>query len=141
LKLKRGIKLGILDRFRKQKKEEAIEEVKEIITNLEKLCGDDKEVYESLVNTMFLDPRKIDTSMEEAAKKAEDFEKAKDFMRAMIWYETAGGLAIWKGDVKKVVEFFSKCEKISPNIRYSILKNPEKATAKAKEYYQKYPKE
>jgi hypothetical protein len=56
-------------------------------------------------------------------------------------YELAGKLAIWKGDVEKVREFFSQCQKISPNVKYPILKNPEKAIAKAKEYYEKYLKE
>jgi len=135
------IKLKILDKLLRKKKEEKIEEVKEIITDLEKLCGDDKEVYEALFNTMYLDPRKIGTSMEEAEKKAKEFEKSGDLVRARIQYQIAGGLAIYEGNVKKVVNFFSECQKISPNTSYSILKNPEKAVAKAQEYYQKYLKE
>ncbi|MBX5327784.1 MAG: hypothetical protein QHH18_02515 [Candidatus Bathyarchaeota archaeon] len=47
-------------------------------------------------------------------------------------------MAIYEGDVKRVVEFFSAAEKLSPNARYTILKNPEKAVAKAQEYYKKY---
>jgi hypothetical protein len=132
--------LGILDRFRK-KKEEKIEEAKETTTDLEKLCGDDKEVYEALFNTMLLDPRKIGISMKEAEKKAKESEKSGDLIKARVNYEIAGGLAIYEGNVKKVVELFSQCEKISPNTKYPILKNPEKAIAKSQEYYKKYPKE
>ena len=76
--------------------------------------------------------------MEEAEEKAKDFEKSGDAIRARMWYQTAGGLAIYEGNVKKVVNFFSECQKISPNTSYSILKNPEKAIAKAQEYYEKY---
>jgi hypothetical protein len=127
--------------IRKKKKEGrkvATGEVKKI--ELEEICGDDKEVYEALVDTMFLDPRKVGTSMEEAAKKAKDFEKSGDLIRARMNYHTAGGLAIYEGNVKKVVEYFSQCQKISPNISYPILKNPEKAVAKAQEFYKKYLK-
>ena len=134
--------LGLLDRFRKKKKEEKNTDIEhtKIITELEQLCGDDKETYEALFHTMFLDPRKVGTSMKEAADNAKKFEKAKDFVRARTWYEVAGGLAIYEGNVKKVVEFFSECEKLSPDIKYPILKNPEKAVEKAQEYYKKYLK-
>ena len=134
--------LGLLDRFRKKKKEEnAINiETKKTITELEQLCGNDKETYEALHHTMFLDPPKTGTSMKEAAENAKKFEKAKDFVKARTWYEIAGGLAIYEGNVKKVVEFFTECEEISPDITYTILKNPEKAVEKAQEYYKKYLK-
>ena len=130
--------LGLLDRFRKKKKIDV--ETAKIISELEQLCGDDKETYEALLNTMFLDPRKVGTSMKEAAENAKKFEKAKDFVKARMWYEIAGGLAIYEGNVKKVVEFFSEIEKISPDTKYTILKNPEKAVAKAQEYYKQYLK-
>jgi hypothetical protein len=132
--------LGLLDRFRKKKKEEINIETAKTITELEQLCGDDKETYEALFNTMFLDPRKVETSMKEAAENAKKSEKEKDFVKARTWYEIAGGLAIYEGNVKKVVEFFSEIEKISPDTKYPILKNPEKAIEKAQEYYKKYLK-
>ena len=128
--------MGLLDRFRKKKKTDV--ETTKTISKLEQLCGDDKETYEALLNTMFLDPRKVGTSMKEAADNAKKFEKAKDFVKARMWYEIAGGLAIYEGNVKKVVEFFSEIEKISPDTKYTILKNPEKAVAKAQEYYKQY---
>jgi len=130
--------LGLLDRFRKKKKTNIETTKTKIISELEQLCGDDKETYEALFHTMFLDPRKVGTSMKEAADNAKKFEKAKDFVRARTWYEIAGGLAIYEGNVKKVVEFFSEIEKISPDTKYTILKNPEKAVAKAQEYYKQY---
>ncbi|MGQ9531034.1 MAG: hypothetical protein ACUVQW_04255 [Candidatus Bathycorpusculaceae bacterium] len=131
--------MGILDRFRKKKEEKKTETAK-TITELEEICGDDKETYEALHTTMFLDPRKITTSMKEAAENAKKFEKEKDFVKAKTWYQIAGGLAIYEGNVKKVVEYFSECEKIS-NTKYAILKNPERAVAKAQEYYKKHLKD
>ena len=131
--------MGLLDIFRRKKKEEATTTTEtRQVTELEKLCGDDKETYEALYYVMFLDPRKISVSMEEAVDNAKKFEKEKDLTRARLWYQIAGGLAIYEGDVKKVVEYFSKCEKLSLGARYPILKNPEKALAVAQEYYRKF---
>lgn len=137
-----GLILGILDRFRRKKKEEKTSsEPTKTVSELEQFLGDDRETYEALSNTMYLDPRKIDVSMEEAAENAKKAEKAKDFIEARTWYEIAGGLAIYKGDVKKAVEFFSACEKILADKKYAILKDPEKAVAKAQEYYKQYLKD
>ena len=133
--------MGFLDRFKK-KEEKPLEGVKSTksLTELEQLVEGDKEVYEALMSSMFLDPTKIDVSMKDAVKNARKFEKAKDYVRAKVWYEVAGGLAIYEGDTEKVKEFFGKCEKISPETEYLILKNPEKAVAKAQEYYKKHLK-
>jgi hypothetical protein len=133
--------MGLLDIFRRKKREEEkMTEPQKIITELEQICGDDKETYEALVDTMFLDPPKIGISMKEAAEKAKDFLRSKDLIKARLWFKIAGGLAIYEGNVKKVIEYFSECQKISPNEQYPILRNPEKAVAKAQEYYQKYLK-
>lgn len=135
--------MGLLDIFRRKKKEkktlENVESAKSL-TELEQLCEGDREVYEALANTMFLDPRKIGVSIKDAVDNAKKFEKAKDIIRARVWYEIAGGLAIYEGDVKKVKQYFSECEKISPERKYLILRKPEKAVTKAQEYYGKYVK-
>jgi hypothetical protein len=142
IKTRRVFNLGLLDRFRRKEKEQEIQvESEKSLTELEGFCGRDQETYEALSNAMFLDPRKIDVSMSAAAKEAKKLEKAKDFVRARVWYEIAGGLAIYEGDVKKVIEYFGKSEKISPEIKYPILKNPKSAVAKAQEYYKKYLKD
>ena len=133
--------MGLLDRFRRKKREQKIQvKSEESLTELEQICGPDQEIYEALSNVMFLDPRKIDVSMSTAIKEAKKLEKAKDFLRARMWYEMAGGLAIYEGNAKKVIEYFSKSEKISPDTKYPILKDPKKAVAKAQEYYKKYLK-
>lgn len=136
----RRLDLGLLDRFRKKKDEKIHIETPKMVTEFEQFCAEDKETYEALVNAMFLDPRKIGTSMKDAVETARKFEDAGDFVRAKIFFEIAGGLAIYEGNTKKVVEYFSKCEKLSPNTKYLILRNPEKALAKAQEYYKKYLK-
>jgi len=130
--------MGLRDRFRRKKEDE--KGIKEQMTELQQLCGDDKETYEGLVNTMFLNPSKIDTTMEDAAENAKKSEKAKDLVKARTQYEVAGGLALYKGDVDKVVEYYSQCQRISPDKEYQILKNPEKAVAIAQEYYKNHPK-
>lgn len=133
--------MNFLKKIGRKKKEGALssEEVKKIVTDLESICGDDKEIYEALLNIILLDPRKIGKSIREATREAEKFEELGDMTRAKIWYEIAGGLAIYDGNVEKVKEIFSKCEKLF-NRKYPILKIPERAVAKAQEYYQKYLK-
>lgn len=134
--------LGVLDRFRGKKAEEKIEKktekMEETSTELEELLGDDQDAYTALSNTMFLNPGKVGVSMSEAAKKAKKFEKDEDLIRARIWYEIAGGLAIYEGDVQKVKEYFRKSQEISPEMEYAILKTTEAAVAKAREYYKKH---
>ncbi len=131
--------MGLLDRLRRKKQGQK-DVLKEgaVITDLEKLCADDKESYEALHGIMFLDPRKIETPLANVVKTAEEFEKQGDILKAKISYEIAGGLAIYKGDAAKVKEYFGKCQKLSPNSVYPILRNTEKAVKKAQEYYQKY---
>ncbi len=134
--------MGILDIFRREKEKEAeMVEEEEEMSGLEEICIDDKEVYQALRGVMFLDPRKIDTPMKEAVEKAKDFEKEEDNLRATTWYEIAGGLALYEGDVKKVKKYFGKCVELSPDREYPILGVPERAVNKAQEYYQRYLKE
>jgi len=132
--------MGLLDIFKRKKREEEKKKTGKTMTELEQICGDDKEAYEALIDTMFLDPTKIGITMKNAAEKAKKFLKDKDLIKAKWWFRVAGGLAIYEGDAKRVVEYFSECQKISSDEKYLILKNPERAVAKAQEYYQKYLK-
>jgi hypothetical protein len=105
-------------------------------TTLAQICGSDLETYHALAY-MFLDPRKIDVSTKQAADKAKKAEKEKDFPSAQMWYEVAGGLAIYEGDTKEVVEYFGGAERVTGE-KYLIVNNPDKAVAKAQEYYKQY---
>ncbi len=127
--------MGLFSRLRGKK--ETKTEVR-IITDLERLCGDDKETYEALHNIIILNPKKIGVSMKTASENAKKAEKDKDNTKARMWYRIAGGLAIYEGNAKKAAEFFTECERITPTEKFPFLKNPEKAVAKAQEYYQKY---
>ncbi len=132
----------MIDRFKRKK----VEERKEVqgersITEFEEFLSRDEKTYRALYSVMFLDPRRINVSMSEALKKAERFEKGKEPEKARIWCEIAGGLAIYEGDLEKTKECFKKCTEISPEKEYSILEDPEKAVAKAQEYYKKYLKD
>ena len=106
------------------------------LTTLEQVCGSDKETYQAL-SYMFLDPRKIDVSTKQAVDNAKKAEKEKDITSARMWYEVAGGLAIYEGDTKKVVEYYGGAEMVTGE-KYLIVNNPDKAVAKAQEYYKQY---
>ena len=106
------------------------------LTTLEQICGSDKETYQAL-SYMFLDPRKIDVSTKEAADNAKKAEKEKDLTSARTWYEVAGGLAIYEGDTKRVAEYYGGAERVTGE-KYLIVNNPDKAVAKAQEYYKQY---
>ena len=130
--------MGVFDGLFKRKKE-AEEKVKEEaeLTELEKLCVDDPETFEALKNTMFLDPRKVGVSMEDALAKAKKMEEMGDNLKAAIWYRVAGGLAIYKGDVSEVTECFSKYAKLTGR-ELKILEIPGKAVEKAQENYKRF---
>jgi hypothetical protein len=125
---------------RHDKKDEKPADVVTRVSELEQICEGDRETYEALLQTMFLDPRKIDAPIKEATDNAKKFEKEKHPTRARIWYDIAGGLAIYQGNTKKVAEYFGESQRISKT-QYPILKNPEKAVTKAQEYYKKYLKD
>lgn len=126
------------------KKEESVvvkqsETIKE--TDLDRVCADDKDVCKALWHTMFLNPRKISSTLMDAEKKAISFEKKRNIEKARIWYHIAGGLALWEGDSMKVKRYFSKCAELAPEMNYEPIVNmPKRAVEKAKEYYESYLK-
>lgn len=125
--------------FRKKEVKKQVETT-QLMSEFEQFCGSDKEIYEALYHTMFLDPRKVDTSLKDAIESAKRFEKEGNITRARIWYDIAGGLAIYGGNPKKVVELFTESERLS-GVKYPILKTAEKAVAKAQEYYKEHLKD
>lgn len=130
--------MGIRGKFGRKEEKTHVEAVARL-DELRQICGNDDTTYEALYQVMFLDPRKIQFSMEDAAQNAEKLEKEKSPSRARVWYDIAGGLALYEGNTRKVVEYFGEAEKIS-GLKYPIVKNAEKAVAKAHEYYEKYLK-
>ncbi|MFP3985707.1 MAG: hypothetical protein ACLFU9_07080 [Candidatus Bathyarchaeia archaeon] len=138
-----GILKKLFWKEKKKEEEKPQEQAEKVdVTNLEKISSDDPEVFSALQHTMFLDPRQITSTLEEASKKAAELEKEGDNDRARIWYHIAGGLALWKGDAAKVKRYFGKCAKLAPEMDYELItKVPDKAVAKAQEYYEKFLKE
>lgn len=108
-----------------------------MLSELQQLVGDDEETYEALSATMFLNPKNIEFSLKEALENAKKAKDDGDKSKAGMWYAVAGGLSIYEGNVKKVVEYYSEAEKIMGK-HYMILRKPEKAVAIAQEYYKKF---
>ena len=125
-----------MQRFRRKGDKKSDVKREDKVSELEQFAGNDRETYEALCSTMFLDPRKVESSLKQAADSAKKSEKAGDMVRAGMWYEVAGGLAIYEGNVKKVVEHYTDAARVTGR-QYLILKNPEKAVAVAQEYYKK----
>ena len=125
--------------FKKSIKEKKEEQLIQKKTDLEEICGDDREIYEALKDTIFLDPKKVGITMEEAEQRAKESEEAGDSIKTRINYQIALGLAIWEGNVKEVIKFAKELRKFS-GAEHPILKNPEKAVEKAQQYYRKYQK-
>jgi len=124
--------------FKKKKKvQKPVSQQTARMSDLQELVGIDKETYDALASTMFLNPKNIDSSMKQATEIAKKADADGDRAKAGMWYHVAGGLAIYEGDVKKVVECFGIAEKLTGR-HYRILQNPEKAVAAAQEYYKKF---
>ncbi len=121
----------------KTKTENPVVQKAEMLSELQQLVGDDEETYEALSATMFLNPKNIEFSLKEALENAKKSKDDGDKSKAGMWYAVAGGLSIYEGNVKKVVEYYSEAEKIMGK-HYKILKKPEKAVAVAQEYYKKF---
>jgi hypothetical protein len=132
--------MGIMDRLRKKETNVQAQSSVKMLSELEQICGDDKETYMALYHTMFLDPRKIHYTIKDAVDNAKKYEKERNMGRARIWYDIAGGIALYEGNPKKVAELFGEAEKLS-GLEYPIVNRSEKAVAAAQEYYRKTLKE
>jgi len=130
--------MNILGRSKKKggKKEE--EKVKAVVRQpslLKVLCGEDKELYNALSYALLINsPEWI--LIEEVLEKASKKEEAGDLDGAGLEYRTAGQHSLFTGDVEGVKKYFGKAQELTGK-EYLILKMPERAVSKAKEYYQK----
>ncbi len=88
---------------------------------------------------LFLDPKKITTSLEEALRQATELESSGSKLRAETWYRIAGGIALYKGDPDGVRKYFEKASSIAGDSRpeYStIAKRSQEAVEVARKYYE-----
>ncbi len=108
-------------------------------SRLQELTGPDDEFYRAMSRLMFLDPKKITTSLEGAVKQAQDYESAGNMTRAELWYRIAGGISLYRGDIEGVRKFFQKASIISGNSRpeyNTVAKQSERAVETARKYYE-----
>lgn len=117
------------------------------LTELEKLCGSDKELYLTLERTLiFRVPPSplIDLEIKNAVAKAEVFEKDGDKISARVFYKQAGDLAIYKGDLAEVQKYYTKCLEVDPEwlgksmLEFFFGPKAEKAMKTAEKYYSKF---
>lgn len=121
---------------KEEKKEEKKVEVVRQPSELEILCGDDKEVYLALRDTLLLKPPSEKFSIEGALEEASQKEKGGDLFGAGLCFLTAGQISLFNGNVEGVKKFFSRCQELTGK-KYLILTVPEKAVEVAQAYYQK----
>ncbi len=145
----------------KKEKEEKVETVKESSkpSELQVICGDDRETYQALERTLLLDilshPSR-EYSIEETLKRAKAKEEAaitegektkrEDLLySAGLDWHLAGQIALFNaalfnGDIENVKEFFGKAKELTGK-PYPILAILERAIEKARDFYQKKKEE
>jgi poly-D-alanine transfer protein DltD len=112
-------------------------------TVLEKLCGNDRELFNALSRTIMLNPEAtVKEGMESYNEKAHEHEKAGNNMRARIAYQVAGEIALYEGKISEVQKFFKKAAEADPNyvqvkvFEYLAKKgNTERAIAVSHQFY------
>ena len=105
------------------------------------LCGNDIDLTEALSRTLFLNPGRIEASIEELEEQALELDKKGDILRARINYETAGRLALAKSDIESVRRCFSRSADLETNehlikIFRILASEAVEAVEAAKKYYQ-----
>ncbi len=110
-----------------------------MLTRLQEITGNDGDMYRSLSRLLFLDPKKITTSLEEAVSQATSFESTGNKTRAEVWYRIAGGIALYRGDAEAVRKFFEKASLISADAKpeyKTVASRSQEAVSIARKYYE-----
>jgi hypothetical protein len=110
-----------------------------VLSRLQEITGNDIEMYRSMSRLLFMDPKKITTSLEEAVSQATTFEAAGSKTRAEVWYRIAGGIALYRGDAEGVRKFFEKAASISGNSKpeyTTAASRSQEAVSIARKYYE-----
>jgi hypothetical protein len=134
------LKLG----FRKPKqKDPALEMSGESVAanRLKDLCEGDADLYGALSRLMFLDPKKITTSIEQAVSDGQAFEKQGDKLRAEVNYRIAGGIALSRGDPAGVRTYFEKAASMASDSKQEyqvLLKRSDQAVNIARRFYEEF---
>jgi len=88
-----------------------------VLSKLQEITVGDDDMYRSLSRLLFLDPKKIITSLEDAVSQATAFDSTGNRTRAEVWYRIAGGIALYRGDQDGVRKFFEKASSIAGDRR------------------------
>ncbi len=112
-----------------------------MVTRLRELCGGDGDLYAAMSRLMFLDPKKIMTSLERVLSDAQGYEAQGNKLRAEVAYRIAGGISLYKGDLDGVNKYFAKAASFAgdshPEYNY-LIKRSSDAVAIARKYYDEF---
>ncbi len=110
-----------------------------VLSKLQEITAGDDEMYRSLSRLLFLDPKKITTSLEDAISQATTFDSTGNRTRAEVWYRIAGGIALYRGDPESVRKFFEKASSIAGDRRpeyKTIATRSQDAVNLARKFYE-----
>jgi hypothetical protein len=110
-----------------------------VLSKLQEITAGDDEMYRSLSRLLFLDPKKITTSLEDAISQATTFDSAGNRTRAEVWYRIAGGIALYRGDPESVRKFFEKASSIAGDRRpeyKTVASRSQDAVNLARKFYE-----
>jgi hypothetical protein len=128
---------GLLGK-KKPQTQEAMNPEPVALSRLQEITGSDEDMYRSMSRLLFMDPKKVITSSEEAVSQAANFEATGDKIRAEVWYRIAGGIALYRGDAEAVRKFFEKAAAISGGSKpeyKTIASRAQEAVSIAAKYY------
>jgi hypothetical protein len=112
-----------------------------LATRLRELSGGDGELYTAMSRLMFLDPKKIMTSLERVLSDAQEYEAQGNRLRAEVAYRIAGGISLYRGDLDGVKKYFAKAASFAgdshPEYNF-IVKRSSEAVAIARKYYEEF---
>jgi hypothetical protein len=110
-----------------------------VLSKLQEVTGGDADMYRSMSRLLFLDPKRITMSLEDAVNHASSFEQAGNKIRAEIWYRIAGGISLYKGDAEGVQKFFEKAASVSGGSKpeyKTVASRAQEAVSIARKYYE-----
>ena len=110
-----------------------------VLSKLQEITVGGDEMYRSLSRLLFLDPKKITTSLEDAVSQATAFDSAGNRTRAEVWYRIAGGIALYRGDQDGVRKFFEKASSIAGDRRpeyKTVASRSQDAVSLARKFYE-----
>jgi hypothetical protein len=108
---------------------------------LKELCGGDADLYGAMSRLMFLDPKKITTTLDHVVSDAQAFETQGNKLRAAVNYRIAGGIALARGDLSGMKTYFEKAAAFAGDSHPEyqvILKRSTEAVNIARKYYDEF---